>query len=142
MNKMPRMLNKIPSHETVSPSASRAHIAAVHVPALLIQEGRMEAARVLRQERVQQQSGNIKLVSRLGTDLTGVKDAGTQAHWGPSCKQPSDHNFLESNTKERTPKSQNLEPEQCTKSQNHVVNTNATGNMCSRLFGTGLRTQL
>ena len=100
----------------------RAHIAAVHVPALLIQEGRMEAARVLTHERVQQQSGNIKLVSRLGTDLTGVKDTGPQAHWGPSCKQPSDHNFLEGNMKEWTPKSKNSLPEQCFKSQNHVVN--------------------
>ena len=108
----------------------------------LIQKGRVEEARVLTQERVQQQSGNIKLVSRLGTDLTGVKDAGPQAFWGPSCKQPSDHNFLESNTKERTPKSQNSEPEQCFKAQNHVVNSNAIGNMCSRLFCTGLRTQL
>ena len=85
----------------------RARIAAVHVPALLIQKGRVEAATVLTHERVQQQSGNTKLVSRLGTDLTGVKDTGPQAHWGPSCKQPSDHNFLESNTKERTPKSKN-----------------------------------
>ena len=85
----------------------RARIAAVHVPALLIQKGRVEAATVLTHERVQQQSGNTKLVSRSGTDLTGVKDAGPQAHWGPSCKQPSDHNLLESNTKERTPKSKN-----------------------------------
>ena len=49
------------------------------------------------------QYDTIELVLRLVTDLTGVKDAGPQAHWGPSCKQPSDHNFLESNTKERTP---------------------------------------
>ena len=71
----------------------RAHIAAVHVPAHLFQKGRVEAVRVLTQERVQQQSGNIKLVSRSGTDLTGVKDTSPQAHRGPSCKQPSDHNF-------------------------------------------------
>ena len=85
----------------------RAHIAAAQVPAHLIQKGRVEAARVLTQERVQQQFGNIKLVSRSGTDLTGMKDTSPQAHWGPSCKQPLDHNFLESNTKERTPKSKN-----------------------------------
>ena len=35
-----------------------------------------------------------------------------------------------------------MQPEQRSKSQNHVANSNATGNMCSRQVGTDSRTQL
>ena len=74
------------------------------------------------------------------TDLTRVKATGSSSPRSPSCTQPSDRGFLEKNMKKRTPKSQNLQPEQCSKSQSHVANSNATCNMCSRLFGTSLRT--